>query len=156
MDIPLKISIPLLLKDLHSFHIVHFQDNTLTKPKPHWYILIRVVQTDNYILIIITSQKTNRINYYKNSPQPKASKCLVDVNNNDFKFLSRESAINCNDAKHLSVPEIVDRVDRKIGFNVERSVKVEPYLRKDIVSAILKSPLTTPQVKRLAKDANPI
>ncbi|MFH0814252.1 MAG: hypothetical protein V2A69_15665 [Pseudomonadota bacterium] len=155
VPIPFKKLLPFKLKPLSGFLIVRFQDNNLTNPQPHWYIIIRIINTDNFIVIIITSQKNNRIRYYNRTNQPKASECLVGVNNNDFSYLTQDSAVNCNVAEHLSIEEIVHRVDEKQGFKIEEE-PIQPYLRKEIVSAILKSPLLGRAIKDLAKASNPL
>lgn len=155
MDIPLKIRLPIQLKSLIGFRVIRFQDNKLTYPAPHWYILIRITGTDNFIIVIITSRRKKRIAYYKSTPKPKAAQCLVKISNDDFSFLSKDSAVNCNEAEYLSIKEIVHRIDESEGFKVEKE-KVEAYLRKDIVSAIDKSPLVPPFIKNLAKASNPI
>lgn len=155
LNIPLKITLPITLKSLNGFRVVLYQDNTLEFPDRHWYIIIRIKDDDSFISIIITSQKTKRRHYYRNSPKPKAAECLVEINSDDFVFLTKESAINCNEAKLFSIDELISTIDEVKGFKVEDE-RVEAYLRKEIVSAILKSPLTLPIVKRLAKEANPL
>jgi len=155
LKIPLKITLPIQLKSLTGFRIALYQDNTLHHPGLHWYIMIRIKNDDSFITAMITSQKTRRRQYYRDSPQPKAAECLVEINNNDFVFLTKESAINCNEAKLFSIDELIPTIDETSGFKLEEE-RVEAYLRKEIVSAILKSPLTPPIVKRLAKEANPL
>jgi hypothetical protein len=117
--------------------------------------MIRVKDTDSFIVIIITSKKTERRKYYRRSPQPKAAECLVEINNDDFPFLTKESAINCNEAKYLDIDEIVDIIDEIKGFKVEKE-KVESYLKREIVSAINKSPLVPKAIRTMAKEANPL
>jgi hypothetical protein len=151
----LKHTLPITLKELKGFHVVFFQDNTLEYPGLHWHIMIRVKDTDSFIVIIITSKKTERRKYYRRSPQPKAAECLVEINNDDFPFLTKESAINCNEAKYLDIDEIVDIIDEIKGFKVEKE-KVESYLKREIVSAINKSPLVPKAIRTMAKEANPL
>ena len=151
----LKHTLPITLKELKGFHVVFFQDKTLAYPDLHWYIMIRVKETDSFIIIIITSQKTKRRQYYKRTPSPKAAECLVEINNNDFPFLSKESAIDCNEYKYLDINEIIGIVEETKGFKVEKE-KVEAYLKKEVVSAINKSPLVPKAIKTIAKEANPL
>lgn len=82
--------------------------------------MIRIKDDDSFITVMVTSQKTKRRNYYRNSPQPKAAECLVEINNDDFVFLTKESAINCNEAKLYSIDEIVSMIDETKGFKVEK------------------------------------
>lgn len=104
---------------------------------------------------MITSKIKERIDYYKNTKKQKARECLVKINNDEFTFLNRNSAINCNEPEYLTTDEIVHRVDGKEGFKIEKE-KVPPYLKKDIVSAILRSPIAPRFMGKIAKEANPL
>ena len=117
--------------------------------------MIPVPHTPSFLVVIITSKMTERVNYYKRTKQSKAADCLVKINNNDFGFLSLDSAVNCNSTENLNINEIIHRVDEIKGFTIEKE-KVPAYLRKEIVSAIMKSPLIPPVVKKLAKVVNPL
>ena len=157
IDIPFKIRLESELREVQGFCIAWFQDNSLKNPSPHWHVLIRVPDTDNFLVIIITSQLENRVNYYKKTRQPRAADCLVRVGNNEFSFLHKEknSAINCNETRLLDIVEIVHRIDEECGFKIENE-KVPTYLKRNIVSAIIQSPLQPKKIGKLAKDSNPI
>jgi hypothetical protein len=157
IKIPFKIQLKFELNEIQGYRVGWFQDNTLQNPGPHWYILIRIKNTDDFLVTIITSQLEGRLDYYKNTKQSKATKCLVRIGNNEFSFLHKEknSAINCNETKLLSITELVHLIDEEQGFNIEKE-KVPTYLRKKIVSAIIQSPLQPPKIKHLAKESNPI
>lgn len=155
MEIPLKLRLPLILKDIKRFSIVRFQDNNFSEPKPHWYVLIPVSKESAFLVAIITSQCDKQAAYYKRTQKTKAVDCLVRINNNDFSFLNRNSVIDCNKTELLSLNEIIHRADETIGFKVE-SESVPEYLRKEIVSSIVKSPLTPPFMHKMAKAANPV
>jgi len=155
--IPFKIQLKFELSEIQGYCVVWFQDNTLQNPGPHWHILIRIKNTDDFLVTIITSQLEKRLNYYKNTKQRKAVRCLVKVGNNEFSFLHKEknSAVNCNETKLLSIIELVHLIDEDQGFNVEKE-KVPTYLKKEIVSAINQSPLHSKKIKNLAKETNPV
>lgn len=155
MEIPLKIRLPLILKQLADFSVVHFQDNSLEEPKGHWYVLIPVPGEDAFIIVMITSKIDKRIKYYTRRKQPRAAGCLVRIGNDEFSFLDRNSAVECNRAEHVTIPELIHRIDEAVGFNVEAE-KVPEYMKKEIVSAIIKSPIVPPVVGKMAKAANPI
>ncbi|MFH1674264.1 MAG: hypothetical protein ABIF87_12675 [Pseudomonadota bacterium] len=157
IKIPFKIQLEIQLRGISGFSIAWFQDNTLQNPGPHWYILIRIRNTENFLVIMITSQLARRIKYYKNTDKPTAANCLVRVGNNEFPFLHKDknSAINCNVTEYLSIKEMVHRIDEEQGFKAEKE-KVPTYLKREIVSAINKSPLQSKMIKKLAKDSNPI
>jgi len=55
----------------------------------------------------------------------------------------------------LSIDEIVHKVDEEKGFKIEKE-NVPAYLKKEIVSAILKSPLVPLAWGKIAKAANPL
>ena len=155
MHFPLKLYVPLTLQSRTDFCLVHYQDDTLQFPSPHWYVFIPTKEDSKFLVIIITSQIEKRMNYYKNAKQLKATKCLVKISNNEFPFLNKLSAINCNETDLLSINEIVHKVDEEVGFKFEDE-KIPAYLKKEIVSAILQSPLIPPLYKKYAKAANPI
>lgn len=157
IKIPFKIQLKFELSEIQGYRVAWFQDNTLQNPGPHWYVLIRIKNTDDFLVTIITSQIENRLNYYKNTNQSKAARCLVKISNNELSFLHKEknSAINCNETKLLSVTELVHLIDEEQGFNAEKE-KVPTYLKKEIVSAINQSPLQPKKIRNLAKESNPI
>jgi len=155
VDIPLKIRLSQQLHALHGFRIVRFQDNYLTDPDLHWYVLIRVPQEAHFLVIIITSEINKRISFYRNTRKPRATECLVKIDNDVFSFLTKPSIIECNQTKYLNIEEIVHRVDEAKGFTI-RKEQVPDYLRKVIVSAILRSPLMSRFKGDKAKAANPL
>ena len=134
---------------------MYFQDKTIQFPNPHWYVIVPTKEKSKFLVVIITSKIKERIDYYRKTKQQKAVGCLVAVNNNEFAFLKKNSAINCNATEYLSVDEIVHKVDEEKGFKVEKE-KVPLYLKKEIVSAILKSPIVPPFMGKIAKEANPL
>lgn len=155
MNIPLKLQLPAILKGINDFRIVWFQDNKLENPGPHWYVVIPASDTSFFLVTIITSQYDSRAAYYKDTKQPKAIKCLVKINNDEFSFLSSDSFVNCNATEYLSVAEIIHRVDETIGFKIYND-KVPAYLKKETVSAIVQSPLISRFIGDIAKAANPL
>jgi hypothetical protein len=155
LNIPLKEQIPIQLHSISDFSIAYFQDKTIQYPSPHWYVIIPTKERDKFLVIMITSKIKERIDYYKNTKKQKARECLVKINNDEFTFLNRNSAINCNEPEYLTTDEIVHRVDGKEGFKIEKE-KVPPYLKKDIVSAILRSPIAPRFMGKIAKEANPL
>lgn len=155
MKIPLKLQILIKLKNISDFSIVRFQDKNLQNPHPHWYIIIPILSSDKFLVAIITSQHTKRAAYYKRTRQAQAADCLVRISNNEFAFLSEDCAINCNATEYLDIKEIVHKVDEDKDFKIEKE-KVPVYLKKEIVSAIIKSPLTAKFIKKLAKESNPL
>ena len=157
IEIPFKIQLEVQLREIAGFCIAWFQDNSLQNPSPHWYVLIRIRDTENFLVIIITSQLAKRIDYYKKTKQQNAADCLVRIGNNEFSFLHKEknSAINCNETELLSIAEIIHRIDEGHGFKTENE-KIPKYLKRNIVSAIIKSPLQPKMIGKLAKNSNPI
>lgn len=155
MEVPLKIRVQVILGELKEWSVVWFQDNNLKYPGPHWYIIIPTPDPSYFLLNMITSKIEERIQYYKNTGKPKAAKCLVRISNNEFEFLPLNSVINCNECERLSAEEIIHRMDEAMGFKSYPN-KIPAYLRKEIVSAIVGSPLIRPFVQKIAKTTNPL
>jgi hypothetical protein len=159
LQIPLKLRLPLILKKIQSFSIVKFQDNNLINPSPHWYVLIPVPDKSSFLIAMITSKIDKLIAYYRRTKKPKAADSLVKISNDEFSFLKHQSVgrsvVNCNETECLDISELVHRIDETAGFKIEPE-KVPEYLRKEIVSAILNSPMTSPFMHRIAKAANPM
>lgn len=131
----------------------------MTNPSPHWYVLIPVPDKSSFLIAMITSKIENLVRYYRRTKQPKAADSLVKISNDEFSFLKHQSfgksVVNCNETEYLDISELVHRIDETVGFKVETE-KVPEYLRKEIVTAILNSPMTSPFMHKLAKAANPI
>lgn len=155
MDLPLKLQLPYLLKNIDDFRVVRFQDNKLQEPGPHWYVAIPVSKTGFFLITIITSKGEKRAAYYNSKNQPKAVQCLVGINNDDFSFLNRGSVIDCNKTEYLDIGEIIHKVDETTGFKIQEE-KIPAYLKKEIVSAIVKSPIVPRFIGDMAKAANPL
>jgi hypothetical protein len=155
VEIPLKIRVQVILKELKEWSVIWFQDNALKHPGPHWYIIIPTPDPSHFLLNMITSQGDNRIKYYKNTRKPQAAKCLVKISNDEFEFLSLNSVIDCNGCERLSAEEIIHRMDEATGFN-QYPNKIPAYLKKEIVSAIMGSPLIAPFIQKIAKTTNPL
>lgn len=155
MEIPLKIRARVALKGIKEWSIIWFQDNDLTNPGPHWYIIIPTSDASFFLLNMITSQSNKRVKFYQNTKRPKAVECLVKLSNNEFSFLSLNSVIDCNRSEHLSADEIIHRMDEAVGFRINTE-KIPAYLKKEIVSAIVGSPLIAPFIKKIAKTTNPL
>ncbi len=155
MDIPLKTQIHIRLLSVTDFCIAYFQDKTIQFPGPHWYVIIPIKESSKFLVIIITSKIKERIEYYKKTKLSRAVECLVKISNNEFPFLKTPSVINCNETSYLTAEELVHKVEEEKGFRIEKE-EVPSYLKKEIVSAILKSPLMSTFIGNLAKAANPL
>jgi hypothetical protein len=82
----------------------------------------------------------------------KAEKCLIQVSNDIFSFLDRKkkSVIDCNQAELLSKEELRRRIDSQIPFEIKER-KIPSYLKKDVASGIIQSPLIPKSMKNLIK-----
>jgi len=153
--LPLKLQLPAIFETIDDFRVVWFQDNNMQNPSPHWHIMIPTADKPFFLVALITSQYENMTRYYKNTKQPRAINSLVKINNDEFSFLSKDSFINCNATEYLSDSELIHRVDEPIGFKLYPD-KVPAYLKKNIVSAIVQSPLIPRFVGNIAKASNPL
>ena len=147
MEIPPGV----LLNSIKDFCILYFKDVKHTKEAPtHFYVAFPVKDDLNLIICIITSQIESREKYYKNT-NLKAVKSLVPIDRNIFSFLNKKSIIDCNRAELLSKEELERRIDGPCEIK-ER--KIPLYLKREVGSAIIQSPLIASYVKRLIKEKN--
>jgi len=155
LEIPLKIRVAKELRSIRGFRIVRFQDNGLTNPRPHDYVLAVIPNESNFLVIIITSKIDERCGYYRRTHKPEAANCLIRINKDNFSFLRLPSAINCNETKHMNLADIIHMIDETAGFRI-RDDPVPTYLRREIVSGILQSPMISPFIRKKAILTNPL
>jgi len=155
VDIPLKVKVSKQLQSISGFKLVRFQDKFLYNPDLHWYVLIRVPQEPCFLVVIITSEIDKRIAYYRNTKKQKAVQCLIKIDNNIFPFLTKPCVIECNKTEYLKIEEIIHKIDEEKGFTF-RNESVPTYLRQEIVSAIIYSPLISRFIGNKARSANPV
>ncbi len=137
-----------ILQLINDWAILHFKDRTHAKEAPpHWYFTIPVDPGKQFVLCITTSRVTKKLNYYQ-SINPKAARSLVRLEDQSFSFIREESLINCNNAEKLSLPELLRRIDPKVGLRKE-SDQIPKALRSKILSAIYNSPLISPAIKKV-------
>jgi len=149
MDIPPGV----LLNSIKDFCILHFKDIEHTKEAPpHFYVAFPIKDDLNLIICILTSQVESQKAYYKRT-NPKAVKSLIKVNRNIFSFLKTETIIDCNKAELLSKEELTKRIDIGHPYKIKER-KVPLYLKGEIGSAIIQSPLIPPYIKKLIKCKN--
>jgi hypothetical protein len=146
MDIPPGV----LLNSIKDFCILYFKDAKHAKEAPsHFYVTFPIKDDLSLIICIITSQIESSERHYKRT-NPKAVKSLVPIDRNIFSFLNKKSIIDCNQAELLSKEELKKRIDPGGPCEIKEK-KVPSYLKKDIGSAIIQSPLIAPYIKKLIK-----
>lgn len=136
-----------ILRCINDWCIIHFKDNCHTPEAPsHWYFTIPINPGSLFTLCIVTSQAHTRLYYYEKS-NPRAAQALVRLEADSFPFIKKESLIDCNKAELLSIEELINRVDQKIGLTREPQV-IDTELRERIVKGILNSPLISAAIKK--------
>jgi hypothetical protein len=136
-----------ILRAIKDWCIIHFKDNEHNLDAPsHWYFTIPINPGSLFTLCIITSKVDTRLNYYERI-NPKAAQSLVRLEVDSLPFIKRESLIDCNKAEMLSIEELIKRIDRKIGLNLESQV-IDTELKERIVKGILNSPLIPAAIKK--------
>jgi hypothetical protein len=149
MDLPPAV----LLNSIKDFCILYFKDvNHAEEAPPHFYITFPIKDDLNLIICIITSQIGSKRKYYKRT-NPKAIKSLIPIDSNIFSFLDRKrgSIIECNQAELLSKEELIKRIDPNGPCEIKER-KIPSYLKRDVCSAIIQSPLIAPYVKKFIKE----
>lgn len=154
MEFSFKFKVSQFLKTAQGFRVVKYLDINFKGSEPHFYIFIRIPEEDNFLTIIITSQIEKRTDYYRKTHKPIAAECMVRVDRNILPCLSLPSVIECNQAQYLTREKIVHLIDESAGFNHLRDISIPVYLRHNIISAILKSPILSNEIKKKAKLAN--
>lgn len=149
MELPINLQID----NIDSFCVCHFKHkrHSLSSP-PHFYIIIPVNPTSDFIACIITSQIEKKKNFYNRANQ-KATKSLVSINKNTFSFLSKECLIDCNQAELIPKSNFLKIVDDKYGFTIKER-NLSENLKLEIVEAIKNSPIVTPHIKKLIDSIN--
>ncbi len=151
MDLPPEV----LLNSIKDFCVIYFKDRQHRQDAPpHFYITFPIKDDLSLIICIITSQVETQREYYRRT-NAKAEKCLIDISNDIFSFLDRKkkSVIDCNRAELLSKKELKKRIDPHVPLEVKER-KVPSFLKKDVRSAIIQSPLTPKFIRKLIKDSN--
>jgi len=111
---------------------------------PHYHICIPLNHGKFVMLVLLTSQDEKRKILYKTNP--KALQSLVEINQDDFHFLTKKTTlIDCNRPIYKTKEEIASLVNGE--FKVIDEIITEVLLTK-IKNAIKKSPLVKKQYKK--------
>jgi len=146
MDIPPEI----LLQSINDFCILFFKDTTHNKnAPPHFYVAFPVKDGQYLVICILTSQVESQKNYYRRT-NPKAVRSLIQISRDDLSFLNKDTAIDCNRAEMLSREELKKRINSDPPLQLKER-KIPSYLKKEICSGIVQSPLIPPYLKKLIK-----
>lgn len=146
----------LVLDSIDDFCVLFFKDVTHTiDAPPHFYLTFPVTKDSTLIICIFTSQIDKNKNYY-NRANKKAVDCLLTVNNAIFEFLTEEdSVIDCNRAELLSKEELRMRIDTRHHDCEIKTRTVPDFIRKDVMSAIIRSPLIDGKLKKIIRELIP-
>ena len=149
MDLPPEV----LLNSIRDYCVIYFKDRQHRQDAPpHFYLTFPIKDDLSLIICLITSQVEKQSEYYRRT-NTKAEQCLIQVSNDIFAFLDRrkKSVIDCNRAELLSKEELKKRIDPKFPLEIKER-KVPSYLKKEIGSAIIQSPLISKIIRDLIKD----
>jgi len=147
MDLPTK----LVIESIVDCCFIHFKDtkHSPTAP-PHYYFVISSNRVSEvlYLISMVTSQFEKRLYYYQNTPNPHATQSLVRLEPGSFKFIVKESAVDCNTVEQLTKDDFLKRIDKDVGVNIkERNISTD--FKQRIITAILNSPIVAPALKAL-------
>ncbi|TRZ48811.1 hypothetical protein D4S03_09220 [bacterium] len=139
-----------LINTIDDFCLLLFRDrNHQAGAPPHFHVVFPVNAEADLVVTIITSQVGSLRQFYK--WKKDACDAMVPVNKDIFPFLTRESVVNCNQAELMTKFELAQRVDRLSEYRI-KACKIPSYLKVDVCTAIRKSPLIPPNLKKLVKD----
>lgn len=115
-----------------------------TDAPPHYHICIPINHDKFVMLVLFTSQDEKRKMLY--STNPKALQALVEIDKDDFHFLTKENTlIDCNRPIYRTKEELASLVNGE--FKVIDEIITEVFLTK-IKNAIKKSPLVNKKYKK--------
>ena len=115
-----------------------------TDAPPHYHICIPINHDEFVMLVFFTSQDEKRKMFYNTNP--KALQALVEVNKDDFDFLTKENTlIDCNRPIYKTKEELASLVNGE--FKVFDEIITEEFLTQ-IKNAIKKSPLVKKGYKK--------
>ena len=117
---------------------------------PHYHISLPVNDNAFVVLCIITSKIENRVFYYRDINE-KALNSLVFVSPQDIDILNKDSLIDCNQPIYGAKREVWRKYIVEDSFKKIANVNITESLKKEIISAILRSPLVRPSVKQALK-----
>lgn len=142
MEIPPEITLP----NIEKACILFFKDLRFDpSAPPHFYITIPLEPGKIFVLCIITSQIEKRRNYYSKG-NPEALNSLIIIEKGYFNFLRKDSLIDCNQTEILTRRQFLERIDMEFGLEIK--LNYLPFnLGKEILNAIVKSPLISQKVK---------
>jgi hypothetical protein len=144
VDLPLN----LIIECLTGFCVCYFKDKRHSpESPPHYYVTVPITNDTSLLLCIITSQVENQMWYYRNV-NVSAISSLVRVDQSSLPFLTKESFIDCNRAELIRKNEFIKIVDSKPCLEI-KTRDVPDELKREIISAINKSPLVKSFIKRL-------
>ena len=149
MELPVNLQID----SIDSFCVCHFKHKKHSPSSlSHFYIVIPIKPSSDFIICIITSQLEKKRDFYNRTNQ-KALKSLVSVNKSIFGFLSKESFIDCNRAELIPKSKFSKIIDDKYSFTIKER-KISESIKVEIVKAIKNSPLVIPYIKKLIDSIN--
>ena len=141
MDIPLQLDI----KFLKGYNVCHFKDiqHDVEAP-PHFYITIPCKDDAYLVLCIITSQVERKKDYYRNNL--RALNSLIEIDKNDFSFLSGKSIVDCNTAEYMPRNVLIRKIDSNYGFKI-KARNIVKGLKDKLLKGIFESPLVSTYTK---------
>ncbi|MDR3306078.1 MAG: hypothetical protein LBS61_00120 [Endomicrobium sp.] len=79
------------------WQIWYFKDITHKEPiKPHYYVVIPLIETTSLLACLITSQIEKREQFYSDNPNPPLKEYLIRTNQKELSCLTKDRLIDCN------------------------------------------------------------
>lgn len=148
----MKIPSSLYIDSIVEPCICHYKDKTFAPDSPpHFNLLIPVENNVSLVICIFTSQVEKRLSFHKD---PKTRECLHKVNKNIFKFLSKDTIIDCNSVQHLNKDELIGRIEENTFTKIANPLPKE--FLSEVIRKILQSPVVKLEIKGLLRESETI
>ena|SRR6056297_1335127 len=133
---------PEFLEQGMVLYVAHPQ---IAEGNPHyWVVLNKEIDDSDPVLYLIATSKIDRVENYCKKVNPKLLNSLVFLNPVEESLLTKDTVLNCNEVKPISLRQLnklevkykgklKEETIRKVIIAVEASVRVEVELKKKIV-----------------------
>jgi len=133
---------PEFLEQGMVLYVAHPQ---IAEGNPHyWVVLNKNIDESDPVLYLIATSKIDRVENYCKKVNPKLLNSLVFLNPVEESLLTKDTVLNCNEVKPISLRQLnklevkykgklKEETIRKVIIAVEASVRVEVELKKKIV-----------------------
>ncbi|HSH39895.1 MAG TPA: hypothetical protein VK993_14060 [Chthoniobacterales bacterium] len=137
IDLTLRLS-------LREGSVYYFTERSLTSPEPHYFIVVNSDPlTQQVLLLAVCSSKVPEVKQRRR----EWPDTVVQISPQQFDVLKRESIVDCNDLKQVSLRDFNARFIRKQIKHFGKDLP--PDLRRRVRTAIHASQILPAEIKSL-------